>query len=77
MDSDFHCEDVHSSASDFIDGDSSPSLTNRIKRHLGICKDCDGWVKTLAVTVGLTRDLPQEEVPESLKQKIRDISSNG
>lgn len=73
---DVDCGEVHANASDFIDDDCSPSLTHRIKAHLGLCRDCDGWVRTLAATVGLARDLPQEEVPESLKQKIRDISES-
>ncbi len=72
--SDVDCDDVRANASDYIDGESSTSLTHRIKAHLGLCKDCNGWVRSLAATVGFTRDLPQEEVPESLKQKIRNIS---
>lgn len=70
------CDEVHANASDFIDDDCTPSLTHRIKAHLGLCRDCDGWVRTLATTVGIARDLPQEEVPDSLKQKIRDISES-
>lgn len=72
---DADCMEVRMNASDFIDGESAPSLTNRIKRHLGICSDCNGWVKTFAATVGFAREMPQEEVPETLHQKIRDISS--
>ena len=68
------CREVRDGASDYSDGESSTSLTTRIKSHLGLCNDCDGWFRTLAATVGLARDLPQEEVPDSLKQRIREIS---
>lgn len=67
---------MRENASDYIDGDSTPSLTHRIKDHLGLCKDCNGWVKSLVATIGFTRELPQEEVPESLKEKIRKIPSS-
>lgn len=76
MDSAFDCTEVRSNASDYIEGESSPSMTHRIKDHLGLCKDCNGWVRTLAATIGFTRELPQEKVPESLKEKIRNISSD-
>jgi len=71
--SEIDCGHVRDSASDYIDGDAAPSLAIRIKSHLGLCGDCNGWVKTLAATVGFTRDLPPEEVPDSLRQKIRNI----
>jgi predicted anti-sigma-YlaC factor YlaD len=71
-----NCKEVRSSASDYVDGEASSSLTEVIKRHLGLCRDCDGWVKTFATTVGLVRQVPQEEVPESLRQKIREISDS-
>ena len=75
--SEVHCSEVRAHASDYIDGDSAPSLAHRIKAHLGLCSECNGWVRTLAATIGFTRDLPQEEVPESLKEKIREIPRNG
>jgi hypothetical protein len=71
------CRQVRTSASDYIDGDTPPSLRERIVNHLGLCDDCDGWVKTLATTVGLVREMPQEDVPDSLKQKIREIPGPG
>ncbi len=73
MESDVDCGEVRASASDYIDGEATPSLAHRIKDHLGLCRDCDGWVKTLAATVGFTRDLPKQQVPDSLRAKIRDI----
>lgn len=67
------CDEVHDNASDFIDEDATPRLTTRIRHHLGLCTDCNGWVTTLAHTVGLLRQVPQREVPDSLKRKISEI----
>ena len=68
-----NCNEVRSSASELVDGDVSTSFVDVVKRHLGLCNDCDGWVKSFATTVGLVKQVPQEEVPESLRQKIRDL----
>lgn len=68
------CDEVHDNASDFIDGEVSMKLTTRIRHHLGFCKDCDSWVTTLAQTVGLLRQIPQQEVPDSLREKIGKIT---
>jgi hypothetical protein len=48
------CGEVRDNASDFIDGDVPASLTSRIRHHLGLCNDCDGWMTSLAQTVGAT-----------------------
>ncbi len=70
------CGEVHDNASDFIDGEVSITLTSRIKHHLGFCDDCDGWVTSLAQTVGFVRQIPQHEVPDSLKEKLKNLSDD-
>ena len=67
------CDEVHDNASDFIDGEVSPKLTTRIRHHLGLCPECDPWFTSLAQTVGLIRQVPQQKVPDSLKEKISKI----
>ena len=68
------CGEVRDNASDFIDGEVSPRLTTRIRHHLGLCTDCDGWITNLAQMVGLLRQVPQREVPPSLIRKISKIT---
>ena len=70
------CSEIKENASDFIDGEAPKSITTRIKHHLGICDNCDGWMTSLAQTVGLTRQVPQREVPDSLKKKIRSLTED-
>lgn len=67
------CDEVQENASDLIDGEVSPRLATRIRHHLGLCTDCDGWVTSLAQTVGLLRQVPQQKTPDSLKEKISKI----
>ena len=70
------CSDVHDNASDFIDGEVPTNLTSRIRHHLGLCNDCDGWMTSLAQTVGFVRQTPQQEVPDSLIQKLKNLSDD-
>lgn len=67
------CNEVHDNVSDFIDGEVPSKLTSRIRHHLGFCDDCDGFVTSLAQTVGLVRQSPQHDVPDSLKESIRNL----
>jgi len=71
-----NCSEVKDNASDFIDGEVSPTIATRLKHHLGICDNCDGWMASLAQTVGLLRQSPQHEVPESLRRKISQITKD-
>ena len=67
------CNEVSDNASDFIDGEVPTKLTSRIRHHLGFCDDCDGLVTSLAQTVGLVRQSPQRDVPDSLLESIRNL----
>ncbi|MDA1279143.1 MAG: zf-HC2 domain-containing protein [Chloroflexi bacterium] len=70
------CGQVRVNASDFIDGEAPSRLTTRIRHHLGLCTDCNGWVTTLAQTVGLLRQTRQHEVPDSLRNRISRIADD-
>ena len=68
------CGELRENGSDYIDGECEEEIHSQIKNHLGLCNDCDGWLKSLAMTVGLMRDTPKVEVPESTMERIRSIS---
>ena len=68
------CDELRENGSDYIDGECEEEIHSRIMEHLGLCSDCDSWLKSLAKTVGLLRDTPKVEVPESTMERIRSIS---
>lgn len=68
------CDELRENGSDYIDGECEEEIHSQIMSHLGLCNDCDGWLKSLAITVGLMRDMPKVEVPESMMERIRAIS---
>jgi|GEM_PF-587607 hypothetical protein len=67
------CGEVRDNASDFIAGEVAMPLTSRIRHHLRFWNDCDGSMTSLAQTVGLARRAPQHNVPDSLKEKLKNI----
>lgn len=68
------CEEVRASGSDYIDGECEEEIQSRIMEHLGLCRDCDGWLKSLAMTVGLLRTTPEIDVPEATMERVRGIT---
>ena len=68
------CKELRASGSDYIDGECEEEIRSRIMEHLGLCRDCDGWLKSLAMTVGLLRDTPEVQVPEATMERIRKIT---
>ncbi len=68
------CDELRQNGSDYIDGECEEEIHSRMLYHLGLCSDCDGWLKSLVMTVGLMRETPDVEVPESTMERIREIS---
>lgn len=67
------CAEARDRASDYLEGDVDVPVGTRIRQHLGLCTDCDSWVDSLKSTIDMLRGLPREEVPESLREKIREL----
>ena len=67
------CSELRGNGSEYLDGECEEEINSRIMEHLGLCTDCDGWLKSLAMTVGLMRDTPDVEVPEDTMERIRAI----
>jgi hypothetical protein len=67
------CSEVKNNASDLIDDEIDPGMITRIRHHLGLCTNCDSWLRSLAETVGLVQELPQQKPSDSLMDRIRSI----
>lgn len=73
---DRQCREVKDNASDYLEGDASPSLAERIRIHLAECRDCDGFVGTLRATIAALRNLPVQSPPDSTLERARKIAGN-
>ena len=73
---DRRCREVKDHASDYLDGDASASLAERIRTHLAECSDCDGFVGTLRAAIAALRNLPVQPAPDSTLERARKIAGN-
>ncbi|MBI2964904.1 MAG: zf-HC2 domain-containing protein [Chloroflexi bacterium] len=74
--SDPHIE-VRERASEYLDGDASASLAQRIRIHLDECQDCRGFVGTLRATIAALRNLPRISPQPSTKDGIDQVAEPG
>jgi RNA polymerase sigma-70 factor (ECF subfamily) len=65
------CRDIFRRLSEYLDGDLTPELCERIRRHLAVCPNCGAFTNTLRKTVELCRKLPQQPVPPDVRRKLR------
>jgi len=63
------CAQVRAKASAYLEKDLSPSLMERIKKHLDQCHLCTAFVRSLAVTV---RMLSETEAPQTAPDGFTD-----
>jgi predicted anti-sigma-YlaC factor YlaD len=68
------CREVRDNASAYLEGEARPRLAERIRQHLGACRDCDGFVGTLKATVAALRNLPVEKPSEATLDRVRRIA---
>jgi anti-sigma factor RsiW len=63
-----HIQDI----ADYIDGELDAKLCSELEAHLKDCANCRLMVDTLKKTVILCKDGQREELPESIREKLKD-----
>ena len=69
------CDEIHELASDYLDTDLSEEEREWIQKHLEMCMHCHSFMDTLRSTITMLGDLPSKPMPDSLKEKLRQIPS--
>jgi predicted anti-sigma-YlaC factor YlaD len=64
------CVEVRLAISDFVDGNASGELGQRMKLHLSNCRDCSAIVNGVRNLVHLTRDLHAFKVPQRFATRL-------
>ena len=67
---DHDCRELLGGLSDYVDGTADDALCAEIERHLAGCDDCRVVVDTLGKTISLYRTLPEEEVPDDVRDRL-------
>jgi len=66
------CADVAAVLDGYFEGSLDPQLDGIIGRHLQRCADCAALARTYRETVELTGELPADEIPASVRRRVRD-----
>jgi predicted anti-sigma-YlaC factor YlaD len=56
---------------DYFDGTLDPKLAAAIERHFRNCPDCRAFSKTYGETVRLTGELATDDIPEEVRNRVR------
>jgi hypothetical protein len=55
---------------DFLSGELDEVLAETIRQHLMFCGPCETYVATYQITITLTRQLRDKELPEGLAERL-------
>ena len=64
------CVELLGALSDYVDGTAEAALCAEIERHLEGCDNCRVVVDTLNKTVLLYRELPEQDVPGDVHDRL-------
>ena len=65
------CVEMIAKLSDYIDNDLDEAMHTLVKRHAGVCPQCEVFLKTLQRTIDLCKHLETRPLSESFSQKLR------
>lgn len=64
------CREVFALLSEYLDGEIDPAVCTGFEEHMDDCSPCQAFLESLRRTVDLARSLPDQELPEELKQEL-------
>ena len=67
-----NCDDVVDVMGDYIDGDLTASIKDRIESHMAGCAECREFLRTYSFTVKLAASLRNDDpVPTDVQNRLR------
>ncbi|HZY31037.1 MAG TPA: zf-HC2 domain-containing protein [Candidatus Methylomirabilis sp.] len=64
------CREQVDLLADYLDGALDPGVTGALEQHLDGCPSCLNFIKTYKATTVLVREIPCEEMPEELMNRL-------
>lgn len=55
---------------EYVDGSIDSALRAALDRHFAGCRDCHAFLRTYEETVGLTGELPEDEIPDAVRERV-------
>jgi len=67
------CKDSVELLLEYLDGELTPELREKLEEHLGGCSPCEDFLKSYRATPGLCRKALAREVPREVAAKLTDF----
>jgi predicted anti-sigma-YlaC factor YlaD len=64
------CSQLMAQLPDYLDGEARASVCRAIEKHLQSSEDCRVVVDTMKKTITLYRNVPREEVPSAVHERL-------
>ena len=65
------CKEAIERLADYLDGELTAELLERLETHLEICAPCRAYLATYRRTAELAARMNRVEVPEELRRRLR------
>jgi anti-sigma factor RsiW len=69
---DIACREVVQILTDFLEGALDEQARTRVEQHLVLCLGCSEYLRQFRATIGVTRRLSEQDIPERLKENLLD-----
>ena len=69
------CKDSVELLLEYLDGELTPELREKLEEHLGGCSPCEDFLKSYRATPGLCRKALARDVPREVAAKLTDFLS--
>jgi RNA polymerase sigma-70 factor (ECF subfamily) len=67
-----HCRELFAALSDYLDEKLDDSMCEKLERHMGDCRPCEAFLKTLEQTIEQCRRAADECPPRERSERIRE-----
>jgi anti-sigma factor RsiW len=67
------CQECIDLLVDYLEGELPPERARALEIHLDLCPSCVAFVRTYKGTVDVARNLPVDEIPPELTQRLVDF----
>ena len=64
------CKEIFARLSEYLDGELDADICTNLEGHMEDCPPCQAFLESLRRTIGLTRDLPGQTLPDDLKAEL-------
>jgi anti-sigma factor RsiW len=69
---DLACRELVELLTEFLDGALDEGTRTQVEQHLVLCPGCTEYLRQFRASIGVTRKLAEEDLPERVKESLLD-----